>query len=173
MALGMFVNICEFVPPFSEKFSKFFSFSVAPCYLHVFTIKPGTSLSIRQVVHFLSMSLSLSESPMPSENTFKQHVELTRTALKTFTAIRQLDAPGPIKTAFDELVVLTADFTNFVPFFVTHPLFIELPPLVFSAFEDFLCKNPAFEKPAAYAKVVALNARIKESASAAKKGESP
>ena len=52
----------------------------------------------------------VSVNTMPSETSFKHHVELVRSALKTFHAISQLDAPGPVKTAFDELVNVTADF---------------------------------------------------------------
>jgi hypothetical protein len=107
---------------------------------------------------------------MPSENTFKQHAESARSALKNFDAIRQLDAPGPVKTAFDELVAIISDFHNFVPFFVNHPLFLEVPPLAYTALEDFLSKNTTFERPALYARVTGLNTRIKESISSAKKG---
>ena len=107
---------------------------------------------------------------MPSENTFKHHVEAIRTALKAFEAIRQLDAPGPVKTAFHDLVAVTADLNNFLPFFASHPLFLEVPPLVSTILEDFLAKNPNFERPALYTKVAGLNARIKDSS--AKKGMS-
>jgi hypothetical protein len=100
---------------------------------------------------------------MPSEISFKQHVELVRSALKTFHAISQLDAPGPVKTAFDELVNVTADFNKFMPTFTNHLLFQELPPLVHTALEDFLAKHPTFEKPANYSKVVGLNARAQDS----------
>lgn len=119
------------------------------------------------------MSLSLRESAsvivMPSESSFKQHVEQARSALKTFNAIRQLDAPGPVKTAFDELVTITADFNKFVPYFVNHSAFQELPPSVYSTLEDFLSKHPNFEKPANYSRLVGLNARSLDSP--VKKGE--
>ena len=116
------------------------------------------------------MSPSLSTKFMPSENTFIQHVEAARAALKNFNAVRQLDVPGPVKTAFNELVAVIAEFNTFVPFFVNHPLFLEIPPLACTALEDFLSKNAAFERPALYAKVTVLNARIKDSISGAKKG---
>jgi hypothetical protein len=110
---------------------------------------------------------------MPSENSFKQHAEVARSALKTFNAIRQLDAPGPVKTALNELVTATVDFNNYVPFFLSHALFQELPPLVHSTLEDFFSKNPNVEKPPLYAKIAGLNARIKDSLQTpAKKGES-
>lgn len=110
---------------------------------------------------------------MPSENSFKQHVERTRSALKNFNAIRVLDAPGPIKTALDELVAITVDFTKFIPFFTSHALFLEVPPAVYLALEDFFDKNSTFEKPANYKAIVGLNARARDSSqTAAKRGVS-
>jgi hypothetical protein len=108
---------------------------------------------------------------MPSENSFKQHVETVRVALKNFQAIRQLDAPGPVKTAFDELSNATAELNRFVPFFVTHLSFQELPPLVLSTLEEFLVKNPQFEKPSSFSKLAGLSARAQDSAhTAARRG---
>ena len=104
-----------------------------------------------------------SSSVMPSENSFKQHIALVRAALKTFNTICQLDAPGPVKTAFDELVNVTADLNKFVPFFVSHSLFQELPPLVHAALEDFLTTRPSFDKPLNFSKIAGLNARAQDS----------
>ena len=110
---------------------------------------------------------------MPSESSFKHHTELVRNALRTFTTIQQLDAPGPIKTALNELITATADFQNFVPFFVNHTLFLEIPPLVYTTLEEFFSKNPSFDKPPLYGKLAGLNARVKDSlAISAKKGTS-
>jgi hypothetical protein len=96
---------------------------------------------------------------MPSENSFKQHVERVRGALKNFNAIRILDAPGPIKTALDELIALDVEFTKFTTFFSTHALFLEVPPAVFQALDDFFTKNPTYERPPDYKQVIGLNAR--------------
>ena len=100
---------------------------------------------------------------MPSETAFKQHAESIRAALKMFQAISQLDAPGPVKTALDELVNVTAELNKFMPTFTSHSLFQELPPLVHNALEDFLMKHPSIEKPANYSKVAGLNARALDS----------
>ena len=116
----------------------------------------------------------LSTVIMPSENTFKHHAELARTALNNFNTIRKLDSPGLIKTAFDELVAVMVEFVQFAPFFTHHPLFIEIPPLVHAALEDYLAKNPNFVKPPMYNKVIGLSARAKDAAAlAARKGMSP
>ena len=124
----------------------------------------------------MSTRLDTSSIPnaMPSDNVFKQHADSVRAALKTFTTISQLDAPGPVKTAFDELVNVTADFNKFMPSFTSHPLFQELPPLVHTALEDFLAKHASFEKPANYSKIAGLNARALDSAQiSAKRGMFP
>ena len=115
--------------------------------------------------HFMSPTpLNIvSVNTMPSETSFKHHVDLVRSALKTFHAISQLDAPGPVKTAFDELVNVTADFNKFMPTFTNHSFFQELPPLVHTALEDFLAKHPTVDKPANFSKIVGLNARAQDS----------
>ena len=110
---------------------------------------------------------------MPSESSLKHQADAARSALKNFNAIRLLDAPGPVKAAVEELVAATAEFHNFIPFFVNHSLFLEIPPLVYSTLEEFFSKNPNFEKPALYSKIVGLNARVKDTATiSAKKGMS-
>jgi hypothetical protein len=111
---------------------------------------------------------------MPSENSFKQHIERLRTALKTFNAIRLLDAPGPVKTAFEELVDLSADMNKFSTFFSNHALFIEVPPLVYDTLEDFFLKNPTYAKPANYHALEGLHTKAKDSAHiAARRGMFP
>ena len=85
--------------------------------------------------------------------------------------IQQLDAPGPVKTAFFDLVAATADFSRFVPFFSSHTLFQEIPAQVHSTLEEFLRKHPNFERPPTYSKIAGLCARAQEaSPTTAKKG---
>lgn len=129
---------------------------------------------------------------MPSDSAFKKQAEIAREALTTFNTIRTLNAPGPIKTALEELVTATVRFffnfstvwkiinwfslsqiafNNFVPFFVTHPLFQEIPPAVHLAIEDFIAKHPGFDMPASTPRIAGLDARVKDSlVSPAKKG---
>jgi hypothetical protein len=110
---------------------------------------------------------------MPSESTFKQQVERARVLLKSFNTIRVLDAPGPVKTAFDELSAIASDFIKFVPFFTGHPLFQEVIPAIHSALEDFITKNPNFEKPSSFQQVAGLNTRAQDALqNSAKKGMS-
>jgi hypothetical protein len=122
----------------------------------------STSLSSFQPLFMQAVDSALLEpvvNRMPSENSFKQHVERVRGALKNFNAIRILDAPGPIKTALDELIALDVEFTKFTTFFSTHALFLEVPPAVFQALDDFFTKNPTYERPPDYKQVIGLNAR--------------
>jgi hypothetical protein len=51
---------------------------------------------------------------------------------------------------------------NFIPFFNGHPLFQEIPPAVCSAIDNFVSKNPNFEIPSQFQKVVALDVKIKD-----------
>ena len=96
---------------------------------------------------------------MPSENSFKQHVERVRVSLTNFNAIRKLDAPGPIKTAMDELIALALDFSRYTTFFAAHALFLEIVPATFQALEDCYTKHPSFEKTDEYKQIIGLNAR--------------
>jgi hypothetical protein len=57
-------------------------------------------------------------------------------------------------------LISQAVFHNFVPFFNSHALFQELPVAAFSAIDNFKVKNPDFELPSSFQKVVALNAKI-------------
>lgn len=56
-----------------------------------------------------------------------------------------------------------AAFNNFLPFFLSHPLFHEIPPAANLAIEDFRAKNPDVELPPLSPKVAGLVARIKDS----------
>lgn len=127
---------------------------------------------------------------MPSENSFKKQAEVAREALKNFNMVRALNAPSLVKAALTDLVESTvrfpisfsvellisfffqAAFNNFVPFFVNHSLFQEIPPAVHSVIEDFRLKNPHYDMPSLTLKVAGLAARVKDSlaASLTKKG---
>ena len=118
------------------------------------------------------MSSPLSITIMPSENAFKKQAEAASDALKTFTAIRDSKSLIIVKAAIAELIDATIRFNNYVPFFVSHPLFQEIPPAVFNVLEEFSNKNPKFNMPSSFAKVVGLDARVKDSiaVAASKKG---
>ena len=67
-----------------------------------------------------------------------------------------------------------AAFNNFVPQYVSHALFQEIPPAVHLAIEDFIAKHPGFELPALTSRIAGLDARVKDSLiTPAKKGRSP
>lgn len=97
---------------------------------------------------------------MPSENTFKSHIEIIRKGLKNFEAVKSLDAPVLIKSALEELVTSTSGLAQFVPFFSRHALYMEVVPLAHSALADFFSANPSFEKPSGYKQVFGLDARL-------------
>ncbi|KAF8806940.1 hypothetical protein BYT27DRAFT_7256945 [Phlegmacium glaucopus] len=100
---------------------------------------------------------------MPSEANFKKHTENTCEALKNFNAIQNFNAPILTK-------LLTVNFNEFVPFFIAHPLFQEIPPAVQNAVQDFSAKNPAVGLPEHTPHIARLVARIKDSlASSVKK----
>ena len=99
---------------------------------------------------------------MPSESLFKRHADLARDALKNFAAVRDLNSSTVVKAAIVELIDATVSFNNFVPFFVPHPLFQEIPPAVHSVLQDFLSKHPSFEMPPSFSKVAGLDARVKD-----------
>lgn len=100
---------------------------------------------------------------MPSESSFKKQAEIAQDALKNFTAVQSFKSPVVIKAALDELVTSTVAFNSFIPFFLSHPLFQEIPPAVFHVLEKFMHKNPNFDMPSDYAKIVGLDTRIRES----------
>ena len=109
---------------------------------------------------------------MPSENAFKDQAEIASNALKTFVAVQHSASTFIVKAAVNELIDATIAFNNFVPFFVSHPLFQEIPPAVFNTLEQFANKHPNFEMPSTIARVAGLDARVKNSMSlsSAKKG---
>jgi hypothetical protein len=144
---------------------------------HKFHIDFMLIISARIFMPFVPV---LNITAMPSEASFKKQAELAREALTNFNTIRQLKAPGLIKTALLELVETTVRllllsfilrlthiskvaFNNFVPFFVSHVLFQEIPPAVHTAIEDFVSKNPDFEMPPLTHKIAGLDARVKDS----------
>jgi hypothetical protein len=99
---------------------------------------------------------------MPSESAFKKQAEVANEALKTFTAVQNSSSAMVIKAAVSELVDATAEFNNFVPFFVGHALFQEIPPAVFNTLETFANKNPNFVMPSGIARIAGLDARVKD-----------
>lgn len=100
---------------------------------------------------------------MPSESSFRKQAELAQEALKNFTAVQSLKSTAVIKTAIDELVDSTILFNNYVPFFVSHSLFQEIPSSVFHVLEKFFYKHPNFDVPANYSKIAGLDARVRDS----------
>lgn len=97
---------------------------------------------------------------MPSENTFKSHVEIVRKCFKNFEAVKALDAPALIKSALEELVTSTGGLAQFLPFFSRHALYLEVVPLVHNTLADFFSANPSFEKPSGYKQVIGLDTRL-------------
>ncbi|KAF8806936.1 hypothetical protein BYT27DRAFT_7256942 [Phlegmacium glaucopus] len=96
---------------------------------------------------------------MPTEIAFKKHAEETREALKNFNAIRILKAPDLTNFALNTLV----GFNDFVPGFISNPLFQEIPPVVQNTINDFCTKNPGVPLPELTHRIAGLVARIKDS----------
>jgi len=109
---------------------------------------------------------------MPSESSFKKQAALVQDLLKNFTAVQHLKSTLVLKAAISELIDSTIAFNHFIPFFLAHPLFQEIPPAVFHVLEKFLHKNPNFDMPSGYAKIVKLDARVRDSLTPSK-GTSP
>ena len=109
-------------------------------------------------------------SIMPSESSFKRQAELAQEALKTFTAVRSMKSTTVVTAAITELIDATVAFNHFVPFFVNHSLFQEIPSAVLKAFEDFIKTNPDFDMPAGIGKISGLDARARDAAAPPKKG---
>ena len=107
---------------------------------------------------------------MPSENAFKKQAELASEALKAFVAVQNLKSTVIVKAAMTELIDATVGFNTFVPFFVSHPLFQEIPPAVNTVLEKFSIKNPNFDMPPGIAKIAGLDARVRDTMT--KKGQS-
>lgn len=118
------------------------------------------------------MSLPIKITTMPSENSFKKQADAASDALKTFVSVQNSKSTAVIKAAMAELIDATVDFNNFVPFFVSHSLFQEIPPAVHIVLEKFSKKNPSFEMPSSVAKVAGLDARVRDSMAATKRGSS-
>jgi hypothetical protein len=135
--------------------------SLASCLGFLFAYK------VRQPIRSF-MPVGLSIITMPSESAFKKQAEIASDALKTFTAVQNSSSPTIVKAAVTELIDATIEFNNFVPFFVPHALFQEIPPAVFNVLENFSKKHPNFAMPSAIAKVAGLDARVKDSISIAK-----
>jgi hypothetical protein len=111
------------------------------------------------------MSSALNPTVMPSESSFKKQAELASDSLKNFTAVQDLKSSAVIKAAMTELIDATVLFNNFVPFFVSHPLFQEVPSAVFNVLKKFSAKHPSFDMPQTMAKIAGLDARVKDSMS--------
>jgi hypothetical protein len=131
-------------------------------------------------IPFIFMQLTPLEpanNTMPSKNSFKQHIERVRSSLKTFNVIRVLDASCPLKwpwTSSLHLDTSSASMQLYAPLFTSHALFLEVPPLVFQALDNFFTKNPTFKKPAHFKQIIGMNTRatreIAMRAAAAKRG---
>lgn len=117
------------------------------------------------------MSSSLSLIKMPSESSFKRQADAASDALKTFMAVQSSKSSMIIKAAVIEVLDATIAFNDYLPFFLAHPLFQEIPPAVFSSLEQFANKNPKFEMPSAIARVAGLDARVRDSLRIPKKGD--
>lgn len=135
------------------------------------------------------MSSKVSTPLAHSDTAFFKQTELAREALKTFNAISVLNAPGPTRIAMEELVNATVRshspilvlypfrtsqvaFNPFVPQFLSHPAFQEIPPKVYNTLEGFFKKHPNFDVPGSYNQLGGLNSRIRDSIRfATKKGK--
>ena len=107
---------------------------------------------------------------MPSENAFKKQADVAADALKSFVAVQNLKSTVIVKAAMTEMIEATIGFNTFVPFFVAHPLFQEIPPAVHTVLEKFSIKNPTFDMPPGIAKVAGLDARARDAIITAKRG---
>lgn len=110
----------------------------------------------------LPLPISLIMVKVPSEPAFKKQAETAQDALKNFTAVQSFKSTAVVKAALNDLVDSTVAFNHFAPSFVSHPLFQEIPPAVFHVLEKFIHKNPNFDMPPDYAKVVGLDARVRD-----------
>jgi hypothetical protein len=98
----------------------------------------------------------------PSKLAFKKQAKLAQDALKNFTAVQSFKLTAVVKAALDDLVNSTVAFNHFAPSFVSHALFQEIPPAVFHVLEKFIHKNLNFNMPSDYAKIVGLDARVRD-----------
>ena len=107
---------------------------------------------------------------MPSENTFKGHVDLINVYLSGFEAISKLDKPDAVKPQMDLLSSATSDLHKFIPYFDQHPSFIKTVDSVYTAINEFLTKNPTVDKPTGFLRVTGLYSTVKNLPPASKKG---
>ena len=105
---------------------------------------------------------------MPSKNAFKKQAEAASEALKAFVAVQNLKSTIIVKAAMTELVDATVGFNAFVPFFVSHVLFQEIPPVVHAVLEKLSIKNPSFDMPPGIAKIAGLDACVRDAIITAK-----
>ena len=109
---------------------------------------------------------------MPSESSFKSHIEATRSALAKFEPIAAIGLPAATQPALDELIVTTANYVKFNPWFAHDPRFFEVPLQVYAILEAFFVKNPFYKRVPAYNTVIGMSEKSKRiAASAAKKGK--
>ncbi|KAF8811322.1 hypothetical protein BYT27DRAFT_7208724 [Phlegmacium glaucopus] len=97
---------------------------------------------------------------MPSESSFKKQVQAAHNTLLNFKTVLPLKTLLLTKPALLKLINSTAAFANFVPFFLTHPLFQEVLPAVHNTIEDFKSKNPDFRLPEDAHKIVNLDTEL-------------
>lgn len=119
------------------------------------------------------LSFMSNTSIKTSESSFKNQVELAREALATFNTVRDLNAPGIVRSALNDLIDKTAAFNQYVPYFLSHPSFLEIPPAVFSSIENFRTSHPSFEIPPSFAKVSGLDARVRDALNTKKVSPTP
>src|SRR5882762_1863026 len=98
---------------------------------------------------------------MPSENTFKNQVELVRAYLTAFEAIIKLDAPVATNSALMSLSDATGNFHHYIPYFDNRPLYIETISMAYIAMDNFFTKNPTVEKPHSFKRVAGLYGHAK------------
>jgi hypothetical protein len=111
---------------------------------------------------------------MPSESSFKKHCETVREALKTFTTIRSVKAPNLVITAINDLIDATLALSPFTSFFLSHDLFQELPPTVYTVLCNFASENPSVVMPPTMDQLAALRNRVRGSfAQSLKPGKFP
>lgn len=112
-------------------------------------------------------------SIMPSESSFKKHVDAAREALKNFNTVKTFKSSVVTRAAMVELIDVTVAFNHYVPFFLKEPAFQEIPTAVYSVLEEYSSSNPSFVMPTLYSKVAALDARVKDFVLKGTKGTLP
>jgi hypothetical protein len=139
---------------------------------------------------FFTMASASKTTTTNSDLAFNKQADAARDALKNFNTIAQLNAPGLIKSAMDELIMVMVSplfitsfiqvdrdvektaFNSFVPHYVVQPPFQELPLAALDAINLFTAKHPSYKLPKTFPNLVGLVARVKDTpVSAAKKGK--